>query len=713
MLAGVSWLYWLLAFVLSAALTLYYYRWLFPSWGKIGRVKLASDSEVVNRSWWLLAVALRWLGLFSIVILLLNPWWVLRTSNEVKPVFLVYLDSSLSSDNQDLNTAQKWIHSQLDLGNNTEVRFHSFGSEVRYNRDNKDGLSRNMDSLWRNSTNFELVFKDVEECKHNSPVAGVLLVSDGIVNQGIDPNFLNKNTEVPYFFIGMGDPTLYPDIAVKSVLVNDEVLLNGITPIELQLVSQAFKGNAVVELMVDGRIVESKVLVFSQQRESQKMIFDWKQKSPGNHQISIRVLPLKNEKNIFNNEAVKMVRVVDDKKRILLISDIVDPDIGCIRRALKNWEQFSIQVVSRDAIGSLDENADIIIVKGLKSELSMQELKKWQAQGKPVWFMVSNGADLNFLSSVLGLRNSAVVWQDVQAGWNNQYSGFSLDNRLATRISGYPPLQVPMISTESLHLPSEDVLLWQRWGGSLTQMPLHWVVKTGALSRVMVSLGNGFWKWRLNEFQEYGSFEGFDQWMRRSIMILNAMVDKPKRVEIQLSDRVADETKPILGRVIYRDGDGKINNDIKIELTVKMLGEERKNHSKVSSIALNRGATGSEFKFQSFMAGRYEMLATVNVGGKVFEDRELVLVNRVPMELINHTANHQWMQNIANVSKGDFAVIGNLSNFQKRIAEKIQSQSFIRVDESQTYWWKIKWLLLLLVFSFGGEWALRKWLGKY
>ena len=709
MIAGVNGLYWLLAVLISTMVSIWYYWQFFKQYFQSLTGNSTAVRENGDSKWWFSAAILRFLGVFLLVVMFFNPWWTLTSSKEVKPTFLVYIDTSYSMDSVELKKAESWIRNELKLSANVVIKTFSFGSEVMQ-LGTASKRKDNVEFDKRNATAIAPVFDHLGQFKKHSPVSGALVVSDGIINKGMDPDFIMNKVDFPLYFIGTGDPKVYPDVTVKSLLVNDQVLVDGVTPVEAQILSVGFQGGLLAELLVDGQVLSRTNLVISQMRESQKIVFEWIKKSPGRYRIDVRLRPLQNEKNTFNNTISKLVQVIENKKRVLLLTDVVDPDISAIRRSLKNWDQFELIIANGTEWQKWIDQSDIVLLRGLKKGVNLNILKQWQKSGKPIWLMVTGDEDVRMFSDIFAMDANQIVWQEVQGGWNEGYSGFTMDGRLFERIKQYPPLQVPMISMSDMRINQSDILMWQRWSGNLTQIPMHWVVRNTEWNRLMVSLGRGFWRWRIAEFKDWSDFSAFDQWFRRSLMVLNAMVDKPSPLEIQLSNNMIDQSQTLLGRVVYREADGKVNSAVKIALKLFKKGA---NDANGELISLSRGDVGQGFKLNPLLAGEYRLLASVNVNGKIYQDEALVVVNEKPLELLDFTARHQWMQMKSRQTGGEFAWIGNLTGLSNKIAKNIQSKVVLKVEEKETYWWKLLGLMAIVVCVFGAEWALRKWLGKY
>jgi hypothetical protein len=64
-------------------------------------------------------------------------------------------------------------------------------------------------------------------------VPGVLVVTDGRANRGMDPEYSAAKLDVPYFFIATGDTAEVSDLAIDKVRMNEVAYLGNSFPVEI------------------------------------------------------------------------------------------------------------------------------------------------------------------------------------------------------------------------------------------------------------------------------------------------------------------------------------------------------------------------------------------------------------------------------------------------------------------------------------------------
>jgi hypothetical protein len=51
--------------------------------------------------------------------------------------------------------------------------------------------------------------------------------------------------------------------------------------------------------------------------------------------------------------------------------------------------------------------------------------------------------------------------------------------------------------------------------------------------------------------------------------------------------------------------------------------------------------------------------------------------------------------------------------FRKLLNDKFNQVPVMRRELSNQHWWDSVFWLMVIVLSFGGEWGIRRWMGKY
>ena len=57
--------------------------------------------------------------------------------------------------------------------------------------------------------------------------------------------------------------------------------------------------------------------------------------------------------------------------------------------------------------------------------------------------------------------------------------------------------------------------------------------------------------------------------------------------------------------------------------------------------------------------------------------------------------------------------LGEAGAFRKLLNDKLNQVPVMRRELSNQHWWDSVFWLMVIVLSFGGEWGIRRWMGKY
>lgn len=727
MWAGVQVEGWLLSFLAALLLALLHYAWL---------VKQVRDKQVQDKRWFYPFV-FRFFATFLLVLLLFGPWLRFTQTQEVKPRILLYVDSTESVDSVD----QKAIS---ELAKQLIPKLVKWNAEIKYFGDDvmeSNNVGKWMDGNWKKATNFQSVFQDLHKERFKYGLESTVFLTDGIANKGLLPQSLSPPDGLVFSVIGIGDTVQHPDVFVKSVLLNKEIYVGNSGEIEVVVGVKNFSSLVKVTVKVDGEGVSAQTFMPSGSSSVKRLTFPIpRQSATGFKTVRIQAESGKVEKNSSNNLRMETFRVVDAKKLVGLMGDFIDPDMGAIRRAINGYDPLETTMSS--AANFDQKGLDALVVLGIPSELGSvklcsQKFANWLSSGKSLMIVPKREFDLqviNELSSVATLNTSS-AWQDAQATLNNDYSGFSLEERLKQRWVKFPPLQCPL--QKFTVGDKSKVLLWQRWSGMDTDFPMQWMESVGK-GNLMICLGSGFWRWGLFEQKIHGDQEGVQQWVRRSLGVLTSGLGSNKRLEILIGDRQLSAGEFASVRVVSRDVDGALNTDLKPELTltpVTVLDErstKTNTHKSGINVALQANEQGFEGNTYPLEAGIYRLNASVRRGKEQITTQEMLVVSNISVERMQTTADLGWLKRAASNAGGFFVYLPQSANLLarnpsawKKMMEDKSSEIAAQIDKSLVadrvvkelsrnwYWYEVYWILLTIVGLFGLEWAFRKWLGKY
>lgn len=673
---------WLLVLFLSAFLSVSHYAKLIRETGGF-------------KSSWIWAWAFRFLAWFALLILFFNPWWI-RVSQWVQdPVLLVYSDTSKSITSNDL---QVWsgLKKRLEETKGVKVQFHPFSDAVSVSGQSK-GLN-----LYH--TNLSAVIQHVNQVASNSPVAGVVWFTDGISNEGRNPQFEPVVPGIPLVAVGAGNPEPQIDASIESLQCNEEAFLGNSFSIEVSVKSQRLKSQPLKIQLTAGSETKEVLWVPSSEQDWKRIAFEIKPKATGALPLRIVVSGGKGDQNNANNERVKYVTVVDERKTVALLYAAPHPDVAALKTSLELGGQFKTQSLPQNRMAT---DADVYILHGWKFQ-AQQELKKvaeWVMAGKALWIFSTDGQNLGGLGKVVGLAGEMTSprnWQEVQPHWNGKEGDWGLNDKESARWMGYPPVYSPVSKPV---LPGDgEVLLYQRWGGVNTQLPLmiHWQQESAAMAHFF---GEGIWRWRIQEKSQHGDALAFDAWVRRAVGLLASSSAVKKPIEIQLSGSTFDLRDRVIARVLCRDRSGMV--DETMERQLNLLDE----NGNVRRVNLSKSGRGWEASLLGLKHGQYRLQAQSG-GGKYRTETSFTIVDQ-PTELLNTQANHNVLKRLANQTGGAFLTLNAADSLPMVLSKTILAKPVMKSQTQNKHWWDLwGWMVLVVVF-FGVEWSIRRYLGKY
>ncbi len=223
--------YFFLFLVLLAGYSFYVYQYTIPKISPARKIFLS---------------VLRATALALLLFLFFEPVLTLAKKNIIEPVNLIFMDNSRSIQiNDGLNreiTEKEFILGlkQNNLENNSKL--YTFGSKISpLNYDSLQKLNFN-----EGSTNISQIFSSINTSKNN--IASIVLVSDGVITDGIDPSNMATKLGIPIYTIGLGDTTARNDVWIKNVLANDIIYSGTQTSISVTVSNTGFANKNIILL---------------------------------------------------------------------------------------------------------------------------------------------------------------------------------------------------------------------------------------------------------------------------------------------------------------------------------------------------------------------------------------------------------------------------------------------------------------------------------
>jgi hypothetical protein len=205
-----------------------------------------------------------------------------------------------------------------------------------------------------------------------SPIAGVVLLTDGGINRGDsyeDIARFAQDHEIPLHVVGVGNAAPPRNVRVAEVIAPDNVFTQDPFAIVTQISAQGMVGQVVnVELVEkqagtagDGRVVASQELTLAEDNTTEPLTFKHRQELVGRFIYQVQV-PLSEDESVSDDNSRKItVNVVDNKIRVLLIAGAPSWEYRYVSRLLERDETFEVSCWLQSADDDAARDGNIII----------------------------------------------------------------------------------------------------------------------------------------------------------------------------------------------------------------------------------------------------------------------------------------------------------------------------------------------------------------
>ncbi len=651
--------------------------------------------------------SLRFILVFLLCFLLLNPF-IRQIANEYeKPVIVFAIDNSESMKLATDSTQLKTILQQLKE-KTTDLQEKGFEIAIQ----TFDNILPDFQEVSFNNTTTPLsnLLNGITQSYENKNIHSVVLLSDGIYNQGISPTY--QPYRLPIHTILVGDSTQHKDLNLKAVYHNNLAYLGNKFPVEAEIYQTGFDGQAVtVSLKQNGNSLNQQKITFSKNSDFQRITFLLTATQKGMQHYTVEVETLSGEFTTKNNIRHVYVDVIDGKQKILLIAAAPHPDIKAIRSAVEEKELYELDVfiptVSPENSYKPTEKYDVIIFHNLpnKNGFGSSYFQEYANKGIPIWYIVGTETNLGVLNQQLNflkINSRGTQYDKVLPSFNTNFNKFVLDDSKQKIIANYPPATT-FFATYQLS-GAVQVLLYQKIGNVITENPL-WLFNDNLGVKTAVLTGEGIWQWRMTENVLRENQETFNDLVLKTIQYLASKDDKrkfrvvPTSVDENTNGSVTFETET------YNDSYENIYGK-KIDLALTNEKGETTAYTYVNTDANFR------YKINGLSQGVYNYKATTELNGKTEISKGQFSVIAESLEALQTRADSELLQQLAQKNGGIFTTSTQLSPiFDKLVSEK--PINLIHSAETIKEILHLKWIFFLLIALLSTEWFIRKYTGSY
>lgn len=637
---------------------------------------------------------------------LLNP--LLKSLDKVteKPIIVFAQDNSesliIGKDSTYIkgeyqNALKEMIAS---LGDEYEVRTYSFGESL------KEGIDDLTYS--EKSTNFSNLLDEIYTKYSNRNLGALIIGTDGLYNQGINPRYSFKKLKVPIYTVALGDTIEKRDVLIKETQHNRLAYLGNRFPVKVFVDAKKSIGEEIsMTVTRNGSVVFNQRIQITQENFQEEIDFTLAAKQVGLQRYQLSVSRIDNEVTYSNNTQDIFIDVLDSKQKILFLAHAPHPDISALRTSLTSNENYKIEVaLSEDFSGNFTDY-NLVIFHQLPNggSKSVTQIENCLNAGIPSLFIAGSQTNYQAFNALdLGFEylNTNEQLTEVNATVQPGFNLFKLSDNTQKMIKKMPPLHVAF----GLFQNSSGVssLINRRVGNIETESPLFAFNEYGQ-SKIALIGGEGIWRWKSFSFLDEQSHESFDELSTKMIQYLASKDDK-SQFKVNSKNDFLENENIIFNGELYNEIYEPINTqDVNLVITNESNKEFTYGFSKTQdAYRLDAG---------KLPVGNYTYQASTSYNGKQMKEMGEFSIRPIFLEQVNTKADHRLLYNFAKENGGEMLTQNELSQIPQMLSanEVVHSTSYETKVLSDLI--NMKWILALLLVTLCAEWLVRKRNGTY
>jgi hypothetical protein len=531
----------------------------------------------------------------------------------------------------------------------------------------------------------------------------VVLVSDGIYNAGVSP--LYHASALPLHALAVGDSAKRKDIAIKTLAYNKITYQGNRFPLRTEVAIHGYTNTDIkVQITSGGKVVHEQV-----QRIGQERFFAFthllEAAQEGIQKIEVRLAALPGEANTQNNAATAFVEVVKGRKKIALVAPAPHPDLKALRTVLEKNSNYEVVLFIPEVSTPSLANSDLYIFHQVAdvAERTAAILEQAQKSGAGLVYIVGSQTNLARLpaKNVPLSFESSGQRDEVMPVINNTFADFMLPEAAYDVLNSYPPVSAPF---GKFTFPAQaSVLLHQKIGSVVTPRPLLMMWREGD-QRLAALVGEGFWRWRLQEHRQTQKTDVFDELFAKLFQYISTAEDKRKFRSFPLKSEFSTSEPVWLESQVFNDlFEPVFGNEVNLIL------KNEKGKTTAYNYKLAPGA--QRYRINGLPEGVYQYTATTTRGGPTESISGQFVVRNENWESQNTEADFLLLARLAGQSGGKFATLSQAGSLRQLASTKAPSR--LHSTEEFVPLINLKWVFVLLAVLVSAEWFTRKYAGGY
>jgi len=638
----------------------------------------------------MLLAFLRFLAIFGLLILLINPVITKNSLEVTKTPLAIAVDNSssiasLKSDKKVAELYQKLI-SHPALQDKFEIQSYQFDSEFKSSEKfDFKGKQTNLDEVAKNlkSINKNLIFPTV-------------IITDGNQTTGNDYVYRFDPVNKVYPLV-VGDTTTFFDLKINQLNVNKYAFHKNKFPVEVFL---QYAGNKTVNadftISQGNTVVAREKVSFSPSKKTASLNLLLPADKVGLQIFRATISSNAKEKNSYNNVKNFAVEVIDQKSTIAIVSSINHPDIGALKRSIETNAQRKVILAKPNELDKLNEVSVLVLYQPNSAFKAIFDNNK--LAGTNTFIITGTNTDFNFLNQK---QNNLVFKmsgqrEDYLNEFQSQFNLFAIEN---IGFENFPPLQnlFGTITTNG----NVSVLLSSKIRNVSTNAPLLAFAENQG-KRTAFLLGENSWKWRLQSHIDNQSFEKYDVFTDKIIQYLASTTSKKSLVVEYESFYNSGEAIVINAQYFNKN----YEFDEKARLTISVTNAETKQSKNYD---LLKGNNSFSANLDGLAAGKYNFTVKELNSNTSYSSRFEILDFDIEKQFVNPDV--QKLKQLALQTNGKAFFQNQADDLIQQLLENKEYKSIEKNISTKTPLIDWVWLLVLIAALLTTEWFVRKYNG--
>jgi len=663
--------------------------------------KLVEVNKNIIRS----MAVLRFITVSFLAFLLLSPLIVMLENTIEKPIIIVARDNSESILINKDSTYYKgeYVDQTKDfiesLKNDFEVIELAFGDVVSEDK----GFTFD-----QKTTNFSELTREIFTRFSGRNIGAVILSTDGIYNKGSNPYYESGDFDFPVYTVALGDTSLQRDLFISELNTNKIAFLGNNFPVQVFVKANKLKGQTTkISLFHNSETVFSEVIKIESEEFEKTINLQTEAKPAGLQRYRISLMTLDGEISKENNHRDFVVEVIENRQKILVLSNSPHPDVAALKKAFEKNENFEVihqnindftgkitdyNLVVLHQLPSVKNPATTVLADLLKNNISVLFVLGSQ----------SNIKQINALNTGFSISQRVNSIDESQGIFNKEFLRFEVNEDFVEMVRFLPPLSSPY--GEYAINGDAGVVFWQKIKNVTTSRPLIFFTDYNS-TKIGCICGEGIWKWRIQDFVQNNSHNLFDEFFNKISQYLSLKLKK-QQFTVSAKNVYPENESVLFSAELYNESYELVNEaDVTLEITDQNNKKYPFTFSKTdNAYRLNAGM---------FPPGDYTWVAKVTNYKKAYSTGGKFTVVPVQMEAQNTRADHGLLFRIAEKTGGKMFFPSQYDQLLDHIRSNKDIVPVSYSDKNYKDLINLKWIFFALLVLISAEWFFRKYFGSY